>query len=160
MRARQPLAPGAYLAPYADCAHCPFKLRHPECGLLCVEFVKDKLKRETTGSLAAILVEPMQGTAGNVIPPPDWLPAIADVAKENDALLVADEMITGLGRTGHYFAVERSKVPLVQVLLMGREHLSPPAPSTQPQHDLPPANEALATLLAAPRAKRKEQPVV
>src|SRR5262249_6857065 len=63
-----------------------------------------------TGSLAAILVEPMQGTAGNVIPPPDWLPAIAQVAKEKDALLVADEMITGPGRTGHHFAVERSQV--------------------------------------------------
>jgi 4-aminobutyrate aminotransferase-like enzyme len=105
-----PLAPGAHLAPYADCANCPFKLTHPSCGLLCVEFVKDKLKRETTGSLAAILVEPMQGTAGNVIPPSDWLPAIAQVAKDNDALLIADEMITGLGRTGHYFAVERSDV--------------------------------------------------
>jgi 4-aminobutyrate aminotransferase-like enzyme len=105
-----PMAPGAHLAPYADCARCPFKLRHPECGLLCVEFVKDKLVKETTGSLAAILVEPMQGTAGNVIPPPDWLPAIAELAEDNDALLVADEMITGLGRTGHYFAVERSKV--------------------------------------------------
>ncbi len=105
-----PLAPGAHLAPYADCANCPFKLEHPSCGLLCVEFTRDKLKRETTGSLAAILVEPMQGTAGNVIPPPDWLPAIASVAKENGALLIADEMITGLGRTGRYFAVERSDV--------------------------------------------------
>jgi 4-aminobutyrate aminotransferase-like enzyme len=105
-----PVAPGAHLAPYADCAHCPFKLEHPSCGLLCVEFTRDKLKRETTGSLAAILVEPMQGTAGNVIPPPDWLPAIAQVAKENGALLIADEMITGLGRTGRYFGVERSNV--------------------------------------------------
>jgi 4-aminobutyrate aminotransferase-like enzyme len=105
-----PLAPGAHLAPYADCANCPFKLEHPSCGLLCVDFVRDKLKRETTGSLAAILVEPMQGTAGNVIPPADWLPAIAEVAKENGALLIADEMITGLGRTGRYFAVERSDV--------------------------------------------------
>ena len=38
-----PLAPGAHLAPYADCANCPFKLRHPTCGLLCVDFVRDKL---------------------------------------------------------------------------------------------------------------------
>ena len=105
-----PVSPGAHLAPYADCANCPFKLQHPSCGLLCVEFTRDKLKKETTGSLAAILVEPMQGTAGNVIPPPDWLPAIAEVAKENDALLIADEMITGLGRTGRNFAVERSNV--------------------------------------------------
>jgi 4-aminobutyrate aminotransferase/(S)-3-amino-2-methylpropionate transaminase len=105
-----PLAPGAYLAPYADCARCPFKLEYPSCGLLCVDFAREKLKRETTGRLAAILVEPMQGTAGNIIPPAPWLSAIADVAKENGALLIADEMITGFGRTGRNFAVERSGV--------------------------------------------------
>jgi 4-aminobutyrate aminotransferase-like enzyme len=114
-----PLGPGAHLAPYADCANCPFKLRHPSCGLLCVDFARDKLKKETTGSLAAILVEPMQGTAGNVIPPPDWLPAIAEVAKENGALLIADEMITGLGRTGRNFAVERSNV-LPDIMTLGK----------------------------------------
>jgi 4-aminobutyrate aminotransferase/(S)-3-amino-2-methylpropionate transaminase len=105
-----PLAPGAYLTPYADCARCPFKLPYPGCGLLCVEFIKDKLRRETTGRLAAILVEPMQGTAGNIVPPKDWLPAIADIAKQNDALLIADEMITGFGRTGRHFAVQHTGV--------------------------------------------------
>jgi 4-aminobutyrate aminotransferase-like enzyme len=105
-----PLAPGAFLTPYADCARCPFKLAHPSCGLLCVELAREKLKKETTGRLAAILVEPMQGTAGNVIPPTDWLPAIAEVAKDHGALLIADEMITGFGRTGRPFAVERNRV--------------------------------------------------
>lgn len=105
-----PLAPGAHLTPYADCTRCPFKLEHPKCGLLCVEFAREKLKKETTGRLAAILVEPMQGTAGNLVPPADWLPAIAEVAKEHGALLIADEMITGFGRTGRAFAVERSGV--------------------------------------------------
>jgi 4-aminobutyrate aminotransferase-like enzyme len=105
-----PLAPGAALTPYADCARCPFKLKHPSCGLLCVDFARDKLKRETTGRLAAILVEPMQGTAGNVIPPADWLPAIAELAREQGALLIADEMITGFGRTGRAFGVEHSGV--------------------------------------------------
>jgi len=114
-----PLAPGAYLTPYADCARCPFKLTHPSCGLLCVEFARDKLKTETTGSLAAILVEPMQGTAGNVIPPADWLPAIAQVARDNDALLIADEMITGLGRTGRTFAVDRSNV-VPDIMTLGK----------------------------------------
>jgi 4-aminobutyrate aminotransferase / (S)-3-amino-2-methylpropionate transaminase / 5-aminovalerate transaminase len=103
-----PLAPSAYLTPYADCARCPFKVKYPECGLLCVDFAREKLKKETTGELAAILVEPMQGTAGNIVPPPDWLPAIAQLAKENEALLIADEMITGFGRTGRPFAVERT----------------------------------------------------
>jgi 4-aminobutyrate aminotransferase-like enzyme len=103
-----PLAPSAYLTPYADCPRCPFKVKYPDCGLLCVDFAREKLKKETTGELAAILVEPMQGTAGNIVPPPDWLPAIAEVAKENDALLICDEMITGFGRTGRPFAVQRT----------------------------------------------------
>ncbi|HET7545253.1 MAG TPA: aspartate aminotransferase family protein [Polyangiaceae bacterium] len=105
-----PLTPGAYLTPYADCARCPFKLQHPSCGLLCVEFARDKLKKETTGKLAAVLVEPMQGTAGNVVPPPDFLRAVQEVAKENQALLIADEMITGFARTGRRFGIEHSGI--------------------------------------------------
>jgi 4-aminobutyrate aminotransferase/(S)-3-amino-2-methylpropionate transaminase len=105
-----PLPSGAHLTPYADCAHCPFGAQHPDCGLLCVEFAREKIKRETTGSLAAILVEPMQGTAGNVVPPPTFLQAVAEVARENDALLIADEMITGFGRTGKMFGVEHGGV--------------------------------------------------
>jgi 4-aminobutyrate aminotransferase / (S)-3-amino-2-methylpropionate transaminase / 5-aminovalerate transaminase len=105
-----PLAPGAYLAPYADCSRCPFKLKYENCGLLCAEFINDKLELETSGSLAAILVEPMQGTAGNIVPPPDWLPAIAQIAKDHGALLIADEMITGFGRTGRNFGVEHTGV--------------------------------------------------
>ena len=105
-----PLAPGALLTPYADCARCPFKLQHPSCGLLCVEFARDKLKKESTGKLAAVLVEPMQGTAGNVIPPPDFLRAVQDVARENGALLIADEMITGFARTGRRFGIEHSGI--------------------------------------------------
>ena len=105
-----PLAPGAQLTPYADCARCPFKLKHPSCGLLCVEFARDKLKKETTGKLAAVLVEPMQGTAGNLIPPPDFLVAVQELARENQALLIADEMITGFGRTGRRFGIEHSGI--------------------------------------------------
>ena len=114
-----PLAPAAYLAPYADCARCPFHTTYPECGLLCVEFIRDKLKAETSGSLAAILIEPMQGTAGNVVPPPDYLPAIADVARERGALLIADEMITGFGRTGRFFGVEHTEV-LPDIMTVGK----------------------------------------
>lgn len=114
-----PLASGAYLTPYADCAWCPFKTTHPECKLLCVEFARDKLKRETTGRLAAILIEPMQGTAGNVIPPPDFLPAIASLAVEHEALLICDEMITGFGRTGRMFGAEQTGV-VPDIMTLGK----------------------------------------
>ncbi len=98
-----PLAPGSYLTPYADCDYCPFRTTWPACGLLCVEFAAEKVRRETTHRVAAVLVEPMQGTAGNVIPPREFLPAVAKLAKDLGALLIVDEMICGFGRSGEMF---------------------------------------------------------
>jgi 4-aminobutyrate aminotransferase/(S)-3-amino-2-methylpropionate transaminase len=95
--------PGLHLAPYADCYRCPFKMKYPQCGIYCLEFVRKIIQNNTVGSLAAIIVETMQGTAGNVIPPPEFLPGLLEIARENEALLIADEMITGFGRTGKMF---------------------------------------------------------
>ena len=105
-----PVHPGLYLAPYADCYRCVFKMRYPQCGLYCLEFVRKVLENNTTGSLAAILVETMQGTAGNIVPPPEFLPGLLEIAHENDALLIADEMITGFGRTGMMFGSNHTGV--------------------------------------------------
>ncbi len=97
------LHPGLHLAPYADCYRCPFRAEYPGCGLYCLDFVRKVIGNNTAGSLAAIIVEPIQGTAGNVIPPPEFLPGVLEIAHENGALLIADEMITGFGRTGRMF---------------------------------------------------------
>jgi 4-aminobutyrate aminotransferase-like enzyme len=105
-----PVAPGTLLTPYADCYRCPFGATYPSCGLLCVEHARDTLKNASTGQLAAVIAEPVQGTAGNVIPPPGFLPGIREVAREAGALFIADEMITGFGRTGRLFAVEHEQV--------------------------------------------------
>jgi len=99
-----PFPPGNLSAPYPNCYRCPFKLKYPSCGMLCLDFARDSIKHQSAGALAAIVVEPMQGTAGNVIPPKEWLPGLQSIAKEHDALLIADEMITGFGRTGTMFA--------------------------------------------------------
>ena len=95
-----PFAPGRYLSPYADCYRCPLKLRYPDCGIACAEFVRDVIRHQTGGEIGAIIVEPMQGTAGNIIPPDGFLRAVRAIAREHEALLIADEMITGFGRTG------------------------------------------------------------
>jgi 4-aminobutyrate aminotransferase-like enzyme len=58
------------------------------------------------GPPAAILIEPLQGTAGNLVPPGEWLPLVAAIAREHGALLIVDEMITGWGRTGRLFGAE------------------------------------------------------
>ena len=105
-----PSMPGSFHAPYADCYRCPLKLKYPSCGVACADFAGQVIERSSTGALAAILVEPIQGTAGNIVPPPDFLPAIQTIARKHRALLICDEMITGFGRTGRWFGCEHSGV--------------------------------------------------
>ncbi len=105
-----PAAPGALSIPYADCYRCPLRLEHPSCGLACVELGEKQLRAQSTGAIGAFIVEPVQGTAGNVVPPDDFLPAVHAVARRHDALLIADEMITGFGRTGRYWGTGHSGV--------------------------------------------------
>ncbi len=114
-----PLAPGAHLVPYADCYRCPLKTAYPGCGLGCVDLAREQLRAASLGAVAAVIVEPIQGTAGNVVPPPDWLPAIQDLAKELGALLIVDEMITGFGRTGTMFGFEHTDT-LPDIMTIGK----------------------------------------
>src|SRR5258705_13947105 len=95
-----PMVPGSHIAPYADCYRCPLKLNYPSCGLACVESTRQQIKQNSSGKVAALLIEPMQGTAGNVIPPKEFLPALKEVAREIDALLIVRWRITGFGPTG------------------------------------------------------------
>jgi 4-aminobutyrate aminotransferase-like enzyme len=101
-----PMLPGTFSAPYPDCYRCPFGTTLDRCGLICAEFVKDKLRYETTGQLAAIILEPIQGTNGNVVPPAGFLQAMRELAHDRGALFICDEMITGFGRTGRAFGSE------------------------------------------------------
>jgi 4-aminobutyrate aminotransferase len=103
-----PLVPGVTHIPYPYCYRCPFHLTHPSCGLFCLRYVE----REILGHLvpptdvAAIFVEPIQGEGGYVVPPPDYLPALKALAERHGMLFVADEVQSGMGRTGRMFACE------------------------------------------------------
>ncbi|WP_020385638.1 aspartate aminotransferase family protein [Kribbella catacumbae] len=115
-----PTAPGSISAPYADCSRCPLRLTSPSCGFACVDLARDILREQSIGSLAAILVEPVQGRAGNVVPPAGYLIALRRLADEHGALLIADESMTGMGRTGAVFAsVEPDVRPDIVVLGKG-----------------------------------------
>jgi 4-aminobutyrate aminotransferase/(S)-3-amino-2-methylpropionate transaminase len=114
-----PLMPGAYLSPYAACARCAFDKTFPSCAWHCVDFLKQKVEIETTRDVAAIIVEPIQGTAGNVVPPPGYLKQLRELADRLGALLICDEMITGFGRTGKMFAIEHEAV-LPDILTVGK----------------------------------------
>jgi 4-aminobutyrate aminotransferase / (S)-3-amino-2-methylpropionate transaminase / 5-aminovalerate transaminase len=102
-----PFPPGMHLSPYANCYRCPWKLEYPSCGLACADHLRNVIKNDTQGEVAAIILEPMQGTAGNVIPPDDFIHAVREIADEFDALLIADEILTGFGRTGTMWASEQ-----------------------------------------------------
>jgi 4-aminobutyrate aminotransferase-like enzyme len=115
-----PMLPGSHIAPYADCYRCPLKLKYPSCGLACVEATRQQVRQNSSGQVAAFLIEPMQGTAGNVIPPIKFLPAIKEVAREFDALLILDEMITGFGRTGEYWGAWHSGVE-ADIVTIGKQ---------------------------------------
>jgi len=71
-----PLAPGMYSSPYASCERCPFGKTFPECNWHCVDFLRSKIALETTNDIAAIIVEPIQGTAGNIVPRRGFMKAL------------------------------------------------------------------------------------
>jgi 4-aminobutyrate aminotransferase-like enzyme len=114
-----PLAAGSHLVPYADCYRCPLGLSYPSCGLACAELARKQIKTQSAGEIAAVVVEPMQGTAGNVVPPDAFLSAVRSIADEHHALLVVDEMITGFGRTGRYWGLSHSGV-VPDILTLGK----------------------------------------
>jgi len=105
-----PFMPGQYLSPYADCYRCPLRLRYPDCGIACAEYLRDVIRYQTAGEIAAIIVEPIQGTAGNVVPPDGFLRAVQAIAREHGALLIVDEMLSGVGRTGAMWGCEHDGV--------------------------------------------------
>jgi len=105
-----PMVPGSHIVPYAYCYRCPVGLKYPSCGIACAEIARKQLKMGAAGEVAAMIVEPMQGSAGNIIPPKEFLPAIKSIADEIGALFIADEMITGFGRTGKYWGIDHSGV--------------------------------------------------
>lgn len=114
-----PMAPGSLAAPYANCYRCPFKLDPSSCGSACVDHMKEVIQHESAGSLAAIIVEPVQGRLGNVAPPVGYLKALQKVAHEMDALLIVDETMTCMGRTGKYFAFEYDGI-VPDIIIMGK----------------------------------------
>ncbi|WP_408606244.1 aspartate aminotransferase family protein [Melioribacter roseus] len=105
-----PLPAGIYTSPYADCRHCEFNRSFPGCNWECVDHIRKKIRYETTNNIAAIIVEPIQGTAGNVVPPPGFLKQLRILADEIGALLICDEMITGFGRTGKMFGTQHEEI--------------------------------------------------
>jgi len=114
-----PYPPGYHQAPYADCYRCPFDLKPESCGLACVEHLRKQIKETAKNDVAAVIAEPIQGTAGNIVPPDGFIQSIRDVAREAGAIYISDEMITGFGRTGYAFGVNHDKV-IPDIMTVGK----------------------------------------
>ena len=117
-----PLIPGITHIPYAYCYRCPYHMSYPECGMECVRWVEDTLFRTTVPpeEVAAIFVEPIQGEGGYIVPPPEFHRELQKIAKKYGILYVADEVQSGMGRTGKMFAMEHfGVVPDIMALAKG-----------------------------------------
>jgi len=88
------------------CYRCPLEKKHPDCDLACADQVETVIKTATSGRLAALIAEPIQGNAGIVTPPPGYFIRLKEILDAHQALLIIDEVQTGFARTGKMFAIE------------------------------------------------------
>src|SRR5437764_8643497 len=112
-----PLPTGHHLAPYADPTRFPGS--PDECRVNAIQQLRRVIEEDAGGNPAVIVIEPIQGTAGNIVPPPGFLRDVCDVAHEYGALLLADEMITGFGRTGKLFGCSHDEV-IPDIMTLGK----------------------------------------
>jgi 4-aminobutyrate aminotransferase/(S)-3-amino-2-methylpropionate transaminase len=112
-----PLPTGHHLAPYADPTR--FDGSPNECREQAIKELRRVIEKDAGGRPAVIVIEPIQGTAGNIVPPPGFLRDVYDVAHEYGALLLADEMITGFGRTAKLFGCNHDEV-IPDIMTLGK----------------------------------------
>lgn len=101
-----PTMSGFFLTPNAYCYRCPLGLSYPGCGVACADYITNVFEQETTGAVAAVVAEPIQGAGGVIVPPPEFLPKIQEFCRRNGILLYIDEILTSAGRTGKLWASE------------------------------------------------------
>ncbi|MDB5348808.1 MAG: putative aminotransferase [Planctomycetota bacterium] len=102
----EPLAPGFLHVFPPTCYRCPFGKTYPDCGITCATIIGDMIEMEDPSTVAAIMVEPIGHTGGVIDPPAEYLPILREICDRYNVLLIFDEIITGIGRTGRMFAAE------------------------------------------------------
>lgn len=154
--------PGFHQIPNAYCYRCPYGLEHPGCGLQCAAELENAIKYGSSGSVAAFIMEPVQGPGGHIEFPDEYYREVRRICDDNGVLLIADEVQTGLGRCGAYFASQLHNLkPDVLILgkalggglpvgaVMFREDLTPPALEKETWHSLTFQNNPLVCAAAS-----------
>ncbi len=107
-----PFMPGVFHAPFADCYRCPLQLRPESCAAECLDFIEHQLLVHLVSpdEVAAVLVEPIQGEGGYIVAPDVFMQRLRELTTQHGILLIADEVQSGMGRTGAMFAIEHNGV--------------------------------------------------
>ncbi|MEP7361809.1 MAG: aspartate aminotransferase family protein [Acidobacteriota bacterium] len=102
-----PPAAGVTFAHNAYCYRCPFGLTYPNCELRCATDIKDLIRTTTSGHVAGMIAEPIQGVGGFITPPPEYFGIVADTVRQHGGVFISDEVQTAWGRTGDkWFGIE------------------------------------------------------
>lgn len=113
------MLPASYHAPACFCYRCPLELTHPDCALQCAAHLEAEIVRLGPETVAAVIVEPIVGATSGAVPAPGYLARLRDICDRHDVLLIADEVMTGAGRTGRYYAMEHWDV-IPDLIVMGK----------------------------------------
>jgi taurine--2-oxoglutarate transaminase len=97
-------AQGVIFGPEVHCYKCPIKHTYPECGIACADYIEHMIRNES--DVAAVLVEPIVGTNGVIVPPQEYMAKLRKICDENNVLMIADEVMSGWGRAGAWFAMD------------------------------------------------------
>jgi len=95
---------GFIFAPETNCYKCPIKHTYPSCNVACADYIEHMIRNES--DVAAVIVEPVVGTNGVLVPPKEYLPRLKSICEAYGVLLIADEVMAGWGRTGKWFSVD------------------------------------------------------
>jgi taurine--2-oxoglutarate transaminase len=101
-------AQGFIFAPEVNCYNCPIKHTYPSCDVACADYIEHMITNES--NVAAVILEPVTGTNGVLIPPAEYFPKLRKICDAHGVLMIADEVMTGWGRTGKWFAVDNWNV--------------------------------------------------
>lgn len=115
-----PYLSGVAFGPTPYCYRCPLTLSYPSCDLACAHALRDTIRQQTSGDVAAFVVEPILGEGGIITPPTEYLTVAAQILHEHGALIIVDEVQTGFGRTGKMFGMDHSTNVNADIVAMAK----------------------------------------
>lgn len=115
-----PYVSGVAFGPAPYCYRCPLGLKYPDCEVACAHALKDTIRQQTSGDVAALVAEPVLGEGGLVAPPGEYFEVAARIFHEEGALFIADEVQTGFGRTGKMFGIDHAPGSKPDIVAMAK----------------------------------------